>query len=257
MARRFAQPLCPLILRDSASTTPSIYSNALRTPQAALSLEYGFRSRNGLSSRYSTESSSIGLGTRSTLPPDIPRRQAPLPYSEWEMQTGRAISTLTRTLPSFFETGLVDTEKIYSPKIRLTYSPPPPFPKNLMVEGLPIYIGTSMLVRHTFNMLYSDVKVVVKKVEVEPKTKEKVENREKKLWIGMTIHATARLTGADAVWDVSSTYSFSPNTGLIHTHTINSIEPAPHVAVWEALRERFLRLGGVEGELAYGPTTEP
>lgn len=81
---------------------------------------------------------------------------------------GRAIDVLTSTLPHFFSYGLVssidrvsgtprtvgaiasanpldfrnkdDVETIYSPKIRLSYTPPialpAPFPKTLHVEGL-------------------------------------------------------------------------------------------------------------------------
>ena len=33
-----------------------------------------------------------------------------------------------------------------------------------------------------------------------------------------------------------STYTFSPITGLIHEHTVNSIHPAPHQAVYDSLR---------------------
>lgn len=65
---------------------------------------------------------------------------------------GRAIYTLQQTLPSFFQTGLVanvnatgvpakhtDDENIYSPQIRLVYTPPvalpSPFPRTLSIEG--------------------------------------------------------------------------------------------------------------------------
>ena len=41
-----------------------------------------------------------------------------------------------------------------------------------------------------------------------------------------------------------STYTFSPITGLIHEHVVNSIHPAPHQAVYDSLR---LSLGKVMG----------
>ena len=41
-----------------------------------------------------------------------------------------------------------------------------------------------------------------------------------------------------------STYTFSPITGLIHEHVVNSIHPAPHQAVYDSLR---LSLGKVLG----------
>lgn len=51
----------------------------------------------------------------------------------------------------------------------------------------------------------------------------------------------------DAILYRNSTYTFSPNTGLIYRHVINSIHPAPHQAVYDALRSS---LGSVFG---YGP----
>lgn len=42
------------------------------------------------------------------------------------------------------------------------------------------------------------------------------------------------------------TYTFSPITGLIQLHTVDSIEPAPHQSLFEALG-RFGLIGG-EGD---------
>lgn len=98
--------------------------------------------------------SSASLGLRSTLPPDStsppppsPPSPPPTPISdaEWELRTGRAIFILQQTMPTFFSTGLLtsldDTlheDSIYSPKIRLSYTPPTPlpapFPKTFHVE---------------------------------------------------------------------------------------------------------------------------
>lgn len=46
----------------------------------------------------------------------------------------------------------------------------------------------------------------------------------------------------------NSTYTFSPITGLIQIHTIDSIEPAPHQALFEALG-RFGLVGPGGGDL--------
>jgi hypothetical protein len=87
--------------------------------------------------------------------------------SEWDIRTGAAIDTLTHTLPNFFQTGLVsnipDTppppgptgftascdqiplgeRPIFSPKIRLSYSPPAalpsPFPRTLHIDGTSLF----------------------------------------------------------------------------------------------------------------------
>ena len=46
----------------------------------------------------------------------------------------------------------------------------------------------------------------------------------------------------------NSTYTFSPVTGLINKHTIDSIQPAPHEAVFDLLRAALakLRIGAAE-----------
>ena len=50
-----------------------------------------------------------------------------------------------------------------------------------------------------------------------------------------------------------STYTFSPITGFIHQHIVDSILPTPHVAVYDSLR---LTLGKLLGwEPGSGATT--
>ena len=49
------------------------------------------------------------------------------------------------------------------------------------------------------------------------------------------------------LYDRNSTYTFSPITGLIHIHTINSIHPAPHQAAYDALRSSLERVLGLAG----------
>jgi hypothetical protein len=129
---------------------------------------------------------------------------------------GRAIIILRDTLPTFFSTGLVtssegqnstlDTigafsqteESIYSPRIRLTYTPPTPLPSplphTLHVEGhlfmfliksmslipharkigLPLYMASSVFIRYTLSALYSDLAVSLYTLKVydnrHPKT---------------------------------------------------------------------------------------
>ena len=41
-----------------------------------------------------------------------------------------------------------------------------------------------------------------------------------------------------------STYTFSPTTGLIHQHIVDSILPAPHAAVYDSLRMTLGKLLG-------------
>ncbi|KAJ6617585.1 hypothetical protein B0H10DRAFT_2033082 [Mycena sp. CBHHK59/15] len=233
-----------------------------------------------------------------TASPD-PKAPREISDQEWELRTGRAIFVIQQTLPDFFATGLItsidratgsprtpisnylpvananpldyhvtpdeDVESIYSPNVRLSYTPPvalpAPFPKTLHIEGMPMYLASSVFVRHTLNALYSDLKVVLNKVSVnapgsagpnangEPdlpgqQLRARRKSREKSLFVGLSATGVARVSGGAGEWEVNSTYTFSPLTGLIHIHTVNSIHPAPHQAVYDSLRAS---LGNVFG----------
>ncbi|KAJ7653286.1 hypothetical protein DFH06DRAFT_1282556 [Mycena polygramma] len=238
-----------------------------------------------------SHSTEAALGLRSHLPPDSvpdPKKPREISDREWELRTGRAIYVIQQTLPDFFNTGLVtsidkstgsprqanssplananpldyhatpdeDVDSIYSPNVRLSYTPPvplpAPFPKTLNIEGMPMYLASSVFVRHTLNALYSDLKVTLNKVTVNnlppggdaAVQQQRRKNRDKSLFVGLSATGVARVSGAVGEWEVNSTYTFSPITGLIHIHTVNSIHPAPHQAVYDALRAS---LGNVFG----------
>ncbi|KAH9855530.1 hypothetical protein C2E23DRAFT_866666 [Lenzites betulinus] len=207
---------------------------------------------------------------------------------EWEIRTGRGIYILQQTLPAFFSTGLVssldtssassstqdDDTSIYSPNVRLVYRPPmpvpPPFPHTLQVEGLSLYLASSVILRRTLNALYTDLRVELQHVRVHgprssstsglsaspeehaPSTQAGSTRsiREKSLFIGISVRGTNRVSKAEGGWEVNSTYTFSPITGLIHLHTIDSIHPAPHQAFFDALQAALSKigLGGTPGE---------
>ncbi|TBU40989.1 hypothetical protein BD309DRAFT_926148 [Dichomitus squalens] len=232
---------------------------------------------------------SILRATGSSLPGSLPPEEegpGELSDQEWEIRTGRAIYILQQTLPTFFSTGLIssvdtsggnekgdksDEISIYSPNVRLEYRPPvpfpPPFPRTLHVEGLPLYMGSSVFVRHTLSALYTDLRVELQRVRVhgprsssgppldssanpnapgdihrsqQSKTRS---NREKSLFVGLMVHGINRVSKAEGGWQVNSTYTFSPITGLIHLHVIDSIHPAPHQAFFSALQAALSKIG--------------
>jgi len=143
-----------------------------------------------------------------------------------------------------------NTEPIYSSKIQLFYTPKG-FERALHIQGAPLYITSSVFVRHTLNALYSDLQVNLLSVRTtpsppsssstSPKRHGKTSNRSLSMRIGVS--GLARVSGAKSEWEVDYTYNFSPTTGLILVHTINSIHPAPHESVYEAFRLGFGRLG--------------
>ncbi|KIJ64103.1 hypothetical protein HYDPIDRAFT_175797 [Hydnomerulius pinastri MD-312] len=201
---------------------------------------------------------------------------------EWEIRTGRAIYILQQTLPDFFQIGLVsnvdptkgpdivnvspsengDVESIYSPKVRLTHTPPialpSPFPRTLSLEGLPLYMASSVFVRHTMKTLYSDLRVELRKFAVQSSSSSATQTgsdttaranrkREKSLFVGLTVYGTTRVSGGLGQWQIDSTYSFSPVSGLINIHAIDSIHPAPHQAAYDALRASLSSVFGMGG----------
>lgn len=141
-------------------------------------------------------------------------------------------------------------------------------------------MASTVFIRHTLNALYSDLNVTLQKLIVntpssshspgtvdseaesyKPKHGKRL-SREKSILIKFCVTGNARVSGSAGEWEVyvqflsvgfqtfmmicrsNSTYTFSPRTGLIRTHTINSIYPAPHQAVYDALR---MSLGKVFG----------
>ncbi|TDL26539.1 hypothetical protein BD410DRAFT_783590 [Rickenella mellea] len=168
---------------------------------------------------------------------------------------------------------------IYSRHIKLQYAPPvalpAPFPRTLVVDGHALYIASSAFIRHTLNALYTDISVEIRKFEVRrlgpgssndhnnghtsnPSHRtdtdlrlgdvRNMDKRQKDVVVGIGVIGWSRLSGVRAEWDTTSTYTFSPLSGLIHIHTVDSIHPAPHETVYDALRASLskLRLGGAE-----------
>ncbi|KAE9402207.1 hypothetical protein BT96DRAFT_991376 [Gymnopus androsaceus JB14] len=176
-------------------------------------------------------------------------------------------------------------EPIYSPKIRLSYTPPAPLPhplpQMLQLEGKPLYFSSAVFVRRSLNTLYSDLKVTLTKVAVSvPKSKNMdpssnylssdpdpnssvgpsphptphthPHHRQKSFYIALRLTGTSRVsvTGKSlSQWDVRSTYTFCPYTAQIVQHTVNSIDPAPQKTVYDALYQALgaVGIGGGKG----------
>lgn len=182
-----------------------------------------------------------------------------------------------------------DTEPIYSSKIQLFYTPKG-FERSLHIQGeyttlsstgttptncvhlgAPLYITSSVFVRHTLNALYSDLRVDLLSVRTTPSPPSSSsaspnplgKTRDRSLSMRIGVSGLARVSGAKSEWEVDYTYDFSLTTGLILIHTINSIHPAPHESVYEAFRLGFGRLGlgfdpqpgaGAQGTICRGST---
>jgi len=97
------------------------------------------------------------------------------------------------------------------------------------------------LLRSSLTAMYTDCTVQIDRMCIVPGGL-----RERKVKIGLGMQGTSRLGLTKAEWNVLSTYSFSPITGLIYRHEIESIYPAPHSAVYDSVRDSLLRLLGLK-----------
>jgi len=155
---------------------------------------------------------------------------------------------------------------IYSRHIRLEYTPPTalpaPFPRILTLDGLPLYLASSAFVRHSLNALYTDLQVVARKASLMDHSgvTSARSRRQRSFTISLLVSGTGRLglgSSRVAEWDVTATYTFSPASGRISKHTVNSIDPAPHETVFAALRSSLVKLGLAGQENAGGEDAVP
>lgn len=146
-------------------------------------------------------------------------------------------------------------------------------PMSYVHQGAPLYITSSVFVRHTLNALYSDLRVDLLNFRTTPSPPSSSATpstllgkaRDRSLSMRIGVSGLARMSGTKSEWEVDYTYSFSPVTGLILIHTINSIHPAPHESVYEAFRLGFGRLSlglnpqpeaGARGTVCRGSTPQ-
>jgi len=176
---------------------------------------------------------------------------------EWNLRTGRAVSLLKNSIPDFFDKGLVssvaeDDESLYASHIQLCYTPPShlpaPFPKTLRVEGLPMYHASAAFIQHTLKALYSDLDISLRTVRDQSS-----QARHRQLEMSVIISGKLRVTNKATEWDVKSTYYFSPLSGRIEKHAIDSIIPAPHQVVYNAFRSSILHIIGHERDARRAP----
>jgi len=161
-------------------------------------------------------------------------------------------------------------EPIYSSKVQLVYTPKG-FERTLHIQGAPLYVTSSVFVRHTLNALYSDLQVDLLSARAAPpqppshpsSSNRPGKGRDRSLSMRIGVSGLARVSGTKSEWEVDCTYNFSPTSGLILVHTVNSIHPAPHESVYEAFRLGFGRLGlgfspeprtGAQGTICEGST---
>lgn len=100
--------------------------------------------------------------------------------------------------------------------------------------GLPLYLASSMLLRHSLHAIYAPLTLTISSVRVSSTrpptsnsgppipslrpTHEKAYERQKSLTIGFDIDGRGRVGGKSAHWEVRSTYHFHPMHARIHRY---------------------------------------
>ncbi|QRV78451.1 hypothetical protein RhiJN_06466 [Ceratobasidium sp. AG-Ba] len=235
-----------------------------QVPRATLRTQYELAPEIG---RGSVSFTSNPFRATKQPPAGEEREDHPIDDAEWELRVGHAISILSRTLPEFFKSGLVTRfdahpsvfrvveaihpppDLIYAKNIRLKYAPPErlpaPFPEVLHIEGLPLYFASAAIVRTSLNTLYHDVHLALKSVKllerVEWDTRRPSGMCKSNLSSALSFQRCTKLLWLRRFR--TSTYKFSQNTGLINQHDVDSIHPAPHNTVYDALRSSLQKLG--------------
>lgn len=105
-------------------------------------------------------------------------------------------------------------------KVCIVTSSPPAHQYSRCGIGSPLYLASSVFVRHTLNALYSDLHVELRRVSLRPQGSspnlptstgagelqegagKKRKNREKSLDIGLVVTGTARVSGSPGQWEV-------------------------------------------------------
>ncbi|KAF8575374.1 hypothetical protein K439DRAFT_1641423 [Ramaria rubella] len=273
-------------LTSSSKMRRTIYQNNCANVDRSLGICSSYVSSKPSRNKYMRHSATYSdTSSQTSQYPSSPGSSQPgtgpgiLPDEEWNLRAGRAIYTLKTTLPTFFETGLVSTvdgnadllnvascqatpeeagedqrshaqhvsESIYAPNIRLSYTPPSTFtlpsafPKTLQVEGLPLYHASASFVRHTLSAFNTELHVDLCKLQVRSSGA-----RQRQIVIRTIVGGKSRLSGTRNEWDIHSTYTLSPHSGLIELHVVESIHPAPHVTFYDGLRSALARLTGVD-----------
>lgn len=82
--------------------------------------------------------------------------------------------------------------------------------------------------------------------------------RQRQIRILLTLHGRPRLPPHnEATWHTSSLYSFSPYSGLIAHHEVETIRPLPGEGVTEWLRQSLFGFAGRKPEVVDEPAVYP
>ncbi|OCF74863.1 hypothetical protein I204_03706 [Kwoniella mangroviensis CBS 8886] len=177
--------------------------------------------------------------------------------AEWDMRVARAMLHLQETLPLFFDPEMNSTNmfprNIFSKHMVLTL----PAPLPLKISSLSGYSMAFSLTRSGMHALQTDLRSDLERMSFSPSPSDVVQSdsksasllakkpvpshRQKQIRVQVAVYGTLRLPPhKEAKWHTSSLYTFSPYSGLVTSHEVETIRPLPGEGVAEWLMSRLL-----------------
>ncbi|ODN76787.1 hypothetical protein L202_05388 [Cryptococcus amylolentus CBS 6039] len=189
---------------------------------------------------------------------------------EWDIRVARAMMHLQETLPQFFNPEMTASNmlppEVYSQHMVLKL----PAPLPLKISSLTGYSMAFSLTRNGMQALHTDLRSDLERMTFSPAPRDLAKDdkraallmaqkgvpshRLKQIRVLLSVYGTLRLPPhSEARWHTSSLYTFSPTSGLIVSHEVETIRPLPGEGVAEWLMSRLLgwtnRNGVAEGAI--------
>ncbi|TXT10941.1 hypothetical protein VHUM_01692 [Vanrija humicola] len=178
------------------------------------------------------------------------------------MRVARGMLHLRETLPLLFDPGARDLfpPEVYSKNVTLKLPAPLPF----KVSSLHGYNMAFTIARNGMQALHTDLNASLERMSVSPlapsaaRTPHPAPARQRQIRILLTLHGRPRLPPHnEATWHTSSLYEFSPYSGLIAHHEVETIRPLPGEGVTEWLRQSLFGFPARKPEVADEPAVYP
>ncbi|WRT65585.1 uncharacterized protein IL334_002530 [Kwoniella shivajii] len=176
---------------------------------------------------------------------------------EWDIRVARAMLHLRETLPSLFDAEMNSAEMfphdIFSRNVVLKL--PQPLP--IKISSLSGYSMAFSLARNGMQAFHTNLRTDLERLTFSPTMSDLAKSdvksslilsrkpvpshRQKQIRVQVSIYGTPRLPPhKEAKWHTSSVYTFSPYSGLISSHEVETIRPLPGEGVAEWLMSRLL-----------------
>ncbi|WVW80022.1 hypothetical protein I302_101995 [Kwoniella bestiolae CBS 10118] len=263
-------PSIPRACRASSSRISPPHARPIRAPALARTFPIAFRSLSLLPSKspssvpFFLPHLGLGGGKHQAQLPEYgkgkgkePNEEEEVDDREWDMRVARAMLHLQETLPQFFDPDM-NSSKMFPQNVfskHMVLKLPAPLP--LKISSLSGYSMAFTLTRSGMHALHTDLRSDLERMSFSPSPSDLAKSdpksalllsqkpvpshRQKQIRVQVAVYGTLRLPPhKEAKWHTSSLYTFSPYSGLITSHEVETIRPLPGEGVAEWLMSRLL-----------------